>query len=110
MLLGRQACANQAADACLQKYRNLLISKVLLLMSQLAPFAKFGNAGHQRYMQEIDSSECIKEPTVRYNRQKNSSHVCLCGIPGVSQVKPLEFVADDQQCSNFKWGCTQPHY
>ena len=71
--------------------------------------------GHQRYMREIDSSVCVGD-VESYRRNVSDSpsgHVCLCGIPGVSQVKPLEFldgVDSGQQCSQFKWGCTQPLY
>jgi len=119
--IGKSVCPTKISiEACRSRYYGLLISKVLHLMSQLAPFAKFGNTGHQKYMRDIDSSStCINNVQV-YKRDANDSnhsvdgkHVCVCGIPGVSQVKVMDYVKgvdEGQQCLGFKWGCTQPCY
>jgi hypothetical protein len=96
------------------RYYNFLVGKVFLLMSQLAPLVKFGNSGHRKFMSEIDVLPCVKKvQDYRLEPAEGGKHVCLCGIPGVSQVRRLDFVGGQDngaECAAFKWGCTQPFY
>eukprot|EP01038_Epipyxis_sp_PR26KG_P008225 gene8225-11131_t len=79
-----------SVDICIEKYYRSLISKTMIILHKLAPFVKFGNYGHQKYMKEdIDKA--------------------TCNVPLASQLKTLDYFYGSE-CKSYKHGCTEPLY
>jgi hypothetical protein len=86
----------EGLDSCLKKSHGLLVWKVHAIMSKLSPFAHFGNSAHSKKYLSTSPSTSFSAP--------------VCVIPGVSQVRVLDFAGSSQECKAFKWGCSFPEY
>ena len=59
-------------EACLARYHGQVVDKIEVIMPKLAPFVRYGNHAHGRYMKE-------------------DVNKALCTVPVASQIKSLHF-------------------
>ena len=85
----KESSKDNSIENCMNKYYDTIISKIVVILPKLMAFIKYGNHGHQQYM-------------------NNDKDKAICTVPVAEQVKTLKFKTNDNCISELT--CSVPEY